>query len=366
MKPLLYLLSFATLLTACGEKKAPADQVVSEEIIPVRTVAVTHESTAEPIRASGLVASETEARLSFKTGGIVQRIFVREGQAVRRGQLLAVLNLTEINAQVQQAAEAVGKAERDLQRVTNLYRDSVATLEQVQNLTTALNVARNNLAIGQYNQSFSEIRATTAGVVVRKFLNEGEVVSPGAPVLLVNATGRGEWIVKAGVADRDWVRLKAGNRAEVRLDAYPNQAFTATVSNLSMGADPTSGLYQVELKLTGEVPPRLAAGIFATVRLFPGGQDEWATIPVDALLEGNNDEAFVYVLADGQARRRAVRVASLRGDRAYVRTGLENVSQVITEGSAYLTDGAKVRVVGNQSSGDSLTGYRAAAASIRP
>jgi RND family efflux transporter MFP subunit len=349
MKTFPQFLTLAVLLAACGQKETKTDVVKSEDVIPVRTVAVTHESAVEPIRASGLVASETEARLSFKTGGIIQRTFVREGQAVQRGQLLAVLNLTEIDAQVQQAAEAVGKAERDLGRVTNLYRDSVATLEQVQNLTTALNVAKNNLAIAQYNRSFSQIRATTSGVVVRKFLNEGELVSPGTPVFLVNATGRGEWLVKAGVADRDWVRLKASNRAEVRLDAYPNQVFTATVSTLSMGADPTSGLYQVELKLGGAVP-KLAAGIFATVRLFPAGKDELASIPVDAVIEGNDDAAFVYVLEGTQARKRPIRIASLRDDRAFVQSGLEGITKVITDGSAYLTDGANVRVVSDQSS----------------
>jgi len=339
------LLAMPLLLASCGGKtEAKTGETLAEEVIPVRLVPVARESTAEPVKASGLVASETEARLSFKTGGIIQKIYVKEGDAVRRGQLLAVLNLTEINAQVQQATEAVGKAERDLGRVQNLYRDSVATLEQVQNLTTALNVARNNLDIASYNRGFSEIRSTTNGVVMKKLANEGELAGPGTPVLLLSATDRKDWIVKVGISDKDWVRLKEGARAEVRLDAYPNQTFAATVSNLSVGADAASGMYLAELKLAA-APPKLAPGIFANALIFPTVKTGLTTIPVDALIEGSDRDAFVYVAEGDRAIRRAVKVAYLNADRAFLQGDLDGVSEVITDGSAYLTEGAKVKVI---------------------
>ncbi|MCY7351458.1 MAG: efflux RND transporter periplasmic adaptor subunit [Cytophagaceae bacterium] len=339
------ILLLILLLAGCGDKKEPTSSVtLADEVIPVRLVSVSRASSAEPIKASGLVASETEARLSFKTGGIIQKMYVKEGDAVRKGQLLAVLNLTEINAQVQQATEALQKAERDLGRAKNLYRDSVATLEQVQNGTTQLNVAKNNLDIAQYNRGFSQIQATTNGVIMKKLMNEGELASPGAGVLLLSATNRRDWIVKAGVADKDWVRLKEGTRAEVKLDAYPGQSFPAVLSNLSVGADQASGLYQVELKLS-TAPPRMATGIFANVLIYPAVRNALTAIPVDALIEGTNQDAFVYVTEGDKARRRAVKVAYLDRDKAYLQSGLDGVSEIITDGSAYLTDGVKIRVV---------------------
>lgn len=340
-----FILVATLLLTGCGAKKeSTSSATLADEVIPVRLVSVSRASSAEPIKASGLVASETEARLSFKTGGIIQNMYVKEGDPVRKGQVLAVLNLTEINAQVQQATEAVQKAERDLGRINNLYRDSVATFEQVQNGTTQLNVAKNNVDIAQYNRGFSQIRATTNGVVMKKLMNEGELANPGAGVLLLSATNRRDWLVRAGIADKDWVRLKEGTRAEVKLDAYPGQSFPAVVSNLSVGADPSSGLYQVELKLS-VAPPRLATGIFANVLIFPPVQNSLTAIPVDALIEGTNQDAFVYVTEGDKARRRSVKVAYLDRDKAYLQGGLDGVSQIITDGSAYLTDGVKIRVV---------------------
>jgi RND family efflux transporter MFP subunit len=342
LSDLVMLITLAMLANAC-QKKKETTATLSEEIVAVKTVAVSRESQAEPIQASGLVQSETEARLSFKTGGIIQKIFVREGQSIRKGELLATLNLTEIDAQVRQAAESVAKAERDLARVTNLYKDSVATYEQVQNLTTALNVSKQNLEIARYNRSFSEIRATSGGVVIKKIMNEGELAGPGSPVFYVNATGPKDWVIRVGVADKDWIRLKPGNKAEVKFDAYANQPYPAVISNLSAGADQVSGLYQVELKLTVPVP-KLAAGIFANTLIFPAVQHSLESVPIDALVEGSNQSAFVYVVQGDRAKKVPVRVAYLNGQRAFIESGLNGISQVITDGSAYLTDGVKVKL----------------------
>jgi RND family efflux transporter MFP subunit len=239
--PLLLILS---LLASCGKKKEVKKALIEDDIIAVKLADVSHANSTEAIKASGLVGSLQEARLSFKTGGIIEKIFVKEGQSVRKGQLLATLNLTEINAQVQQASESVQKAERDLKRVTNLYRDSVATLEQVQNLTTALSVAKQSLEIASYNQGYSKIYASNNGVIVKKLMNEGELAGPGTPVFFMNASGANDWVIKVGVADKDWTRLRMGDRATVTLDAFPEQIFTAIVSNLSQGADQNSGLCQ--------------------------------------------------------------------------------------------------------------------------
>ena len=157
---------------------------------------------------------------------------MEEGDKVRKGQLLATLNLTEINLQVAQYKEGLQKAKRDFQRAENLYKDSIATLEQKQNAETALVMAKQNLDIAKYNQNFSAIYSTVDGVVVRKMQNEGEIVSVGTPLFFINATGDRDWVLKIGVADKDWVRVEEGNPAEIQLDAYPEVTFEGIVKTL--------------------------------------------------------------------------------------------------------------------------------------
>jgi RND family efflux transporter MFP subunit len=179
-----------------------------------------------PLKLSGIVTSRSEQRLSFKTGGIIRRIYADEGDQVRAGQLLAELDKTEIDAQVQQTREGLAKAERDLARVQGLFRDSSATLELLQNATTARDVAAETVRIAAFNQKFSEIRAGKSGKIIKKLSNEGELTGPGMPVLVLFETGPEDWVVRVAVSDRDWARLTVGTPASIRLDAWPGRYST--------------------------------------------------------------------------------------------------------------------------------------------
>jgi RND family efflux transporter MFP subunit len=343
--PVLVFLLIMLFLSACGGKSVKTEaNAPGDGAIPVRTITVRKQVVTEAVTASGLVSSETEARLSFKTGGIIKKIYVAEGASVRAGQLLAVLNLTEINAQVGQASEGLAKAERDYNRVKSLFADSVATLEQLQNVTTAYNVAKQNAQIAQFNQTYSEIRANSNGKIVKKLMNEGELVGPGNPVFFMNATGAANWVVKVGVADKDWVRIKLGDAAQVSFDALPGQTFRGVVANRAQGADQTSGLYQIEVKLQG-ADPDLATGFFATVEIAPTSNRTYVLVPVDAIVEGNGSQAFVYVPEGNRAKQKMIKVAYIADGNAMVYEGLTGDESLITAGSAYLADNTPINIV---------------------
>ena len=91
----------------------------------VKMVKLQESNEPLPITASGVLGSETEVTFSFKIGGIIDQLRVEKGEIVRKGQVLALLDLAEINAQVVQAQNGFDKAVRDLQRVENLHRDTV-------------------------------------------------------------------------------------------------------------------------------------------------------------------------------------------------------------------------------------------------
>jgi RND family efflux transporter MFP subunit len=341
MKP--YFLFPFLLILACGSPKAPEAAPEALGRIAVRTAPVERLENAEPVVLSGLLASETESRLSFKTGGVIQRIYVDEGQRVRKGQLLATLNLTEINAQVAQAEQALAKAARDRERAQNLFRDTVATLQQAQDAQTAYEVAEQSLAIARYNQGFSEIRAPHEGVILRKLMNEGEVVGPGSPLLFLSGTASSDWVLRAGVSDRDWARLRLGDPARVSLDAFPADTFAARVANLAQSLDPLSGLYQIELALRPQ-GKAFASGLFAHARIQPSQRQSLLRVPVEAIVEGEGAHAWVYVAEGEQAKRVPVRVAYIRGEEVYLSEGPAAGSQVIVAGSAYLGENSLIEI----------------------
>ena len=110
---------------SCRESARKSDDSGTHEIT-VTLSSITNEKVSLPVIGSGLINSDTEATLSFKIGGVIQKIFVEEGQKVTKGQLLAQLDLTEINAKVTQAKNANDKAKRDLTRVKNLYNSQLS------------------------------------------------------------------------------------------------------------------------------------------------------------------------------------------------------------------------------------------------
>ncbi len=223
-----------------------------------------------------------------------------------------------------------------------MLRDTAATLEQMQNATTGYDVARQNLQIAKFNQTYSQITSPIDGTVTRKFMNEGELAGVGTPVVMIASNRRNDWVVKVGVSDKDWARLKTGDRATVHLDAYPDDTLSGTVTRLAQAADPTNKLYEIEIRLDPK-GKRLATGLFAKVELQPSQSRSYTVVPVEAIVEGNGREAFVYVNNQGKAKRIPVTVGYLDGDQVLITSGLEGTKSVITAGSAFLTEGSSIK-----------------------
>jgi len=336
------LLALAALgLAGCSN----ANTESAAEPTPVRVTAVRRGPAAPAILASGLVASRDEMRLSFKTGGIVRRIAVLEGQDVKRGQLLAEIELGEIGASVEQARQAADKAQRDLARGESLYADQVISLEQLQDLRTQASVAAAQLSAARFNLGYSVITAPRDGVVLRRFVEERELVPAGQPVVALGARDGG-YVVKAALADREIVQVGIGDTVEVRLDAFPDRTLPGTVVEVSRAADERSRLFPIEVRIDS-TPLPLASGLVAKLAIQPARTRTETLLyaPLAAVVEGDGDRASVFVVEAGKAKRQPVRIAFITNGAAALAEGLADGAQVVTDGALYLEDGEAVRVL---------------------
>jgi RND family efflux transporter MFP subunit len=253
------------------------------------------------------------------------------------------LNLSEISARYNNARNALQKAERDLERVSSLYRDRAATLEQFQNAGTAEEVARSNMEIARFNLDHSVIRAPYKGKILKRLAEVNEVIGPGHPVFLFGST-ENQWVVRTGVPERDAVRLELEDPGEVRFDAYPGQIFQAEVSEISQAVDPASGTIEVELEIRSR-NIRLMSGFVALVDVFPEKKDRCLLIPVDALVDSEGLRGYVFVPDGNKARKIEVRIMHLFPDRVAVVPDSVIPGRVITTGSGYLSDGMSIKIV---------------------
>ncbi len=350
MKKLKYLaMLILTGWVAVGCKPGYQEQLAAvntERVTKVRLQKLVATEAPIPLTASGVLASKSQAFLSFKIGGIVEKLMVEEGQSFRKGQVLARLELTEINARVNQATENVNKLTRDRDRVQRLYADTVATLEQLQDITTGLEVAQADLEIAQYNRQYAEVVAREDGKVLRRMTERGELINPGAPVFQIAYRGkRSSHIVKLGVADRDVVKLQAGDSAKVSFDAYQGKHFRAFVSEIAEAADPRTGVFEIELTM-GESPYRLRDGFVAKLEIYPSLQEAYYKVPMSALVEGDAEAAAIYIAEKNTVKKMMVHPVYITDEFFTIsKTEAGSLSAVVVEGAAYAKPGTEVEVL---------------------
>lgn len=346
MRKAFVLILLVPFIMSCGSgKKDRKPELALSDTIPVRLEPVSASGDTSGIRISGLLHTEDELRLSFKIGGMIAGVSVEEGQRVGRGQLLATLNATEIDAQVQMASIQLEKAVRDNKRAENLYRDSVATLEQVQNSRTAVAAARETMKQVGFNRRYASIVSPVEGFVIKRLSNPGEMASPGSPVVVIGSLGGGSrWVLKAGVSDREWSSIKEGDKTTVSFDAWPGRSFPGVVASRALAADPANGTFLVEVRVDfGTEKP--ATGMFGRAEVKSSVVRQGYSIPYESLLEAEGDRGYVFVTDDRKTVKLVeVTIGSLTQQRVQIVSGLEGHSYVVAAGSPYLKDGSPIRV----------------------
>lgn len=326
-------LALATFFAGCSPSpQNPVSQ--KSDSLKVQTQTVVEYRTVRPVRSIGRLSSKTESKLSFKTGGIIHRVFVEQGQSVRKGQVLAQLDLSEIRARVEQAQQAFEKATRDLQRAQALFRDSVATLEQYQNAQTALQVAKSDLEIAQFNLKHSKIFAPANGKILKRLAEPNELIAPGHPLLLFASTDK-KWVVRVNLADRDIVRIKPGDRAVLSFDAFPAEKIAARVSETGSFADPYTGTFEAELTLENDTFP-FVSGFIARAEIFPAKTRKVFGLPTKGLLTANGNTGYVYKMQGDSAIKTRVSIYEITDSMLLVEKGVKPGDKIITQGANYV------------------------------
>jgi len=334
-------ISIAFLLFVLSACEPQATKVIAtKKPINVKVQSVEMLEYKLPVRAAGRLATTTEMKLSFKTGGIIKQLNVREGESVQRGDVLALLDLSEIQAQVSQARIGLEMAKRDLTRAGNLYRDSVVTLEQYQNAESSYELAKAVKQIADFNMEYSQIKAPADGKIQKLLVESNEMIASGHPAILFAST-ENDWVVRASLTDKDIVKLNLGNSARVNMDAFPETEFKAIVNELGTVADPLTGTYEVELIIIHALP-EFRTGFIARVDIYPRQQLRSLVVPIESLLDASDNSAHVFLFEESKAVRRRIRTGAILNDRVVVLDGISEDELIITDGAKYLSSDTEV------------------------
>lgn len=342
------LLLIALSVFACKDDNealaSVADKIDKRTLVEIEPVS--QRSDAIPIQAIGRLGSDKEIRLSFKIGGIIASIGVEEGQRVKKGQALASLRTNEIDAQVMKAKQALTKAERDLERIKKMYDEDAATLENVQDLTTLVEVAQADLEIASFNQTYAKIISPVSGRVISKMAENNELVNPGQPILQIASNEGKAFVMRVALSDKDISRINYGDQATAYFDAFPNEAFKGNISLIAESADPRTGTFDVEITVSNQ-GKRLRNGYIGRIEIKTNMADPYYTIPMAALVEADDKSMTIFVPTENNTIAKEIKVQPMHITADYVAIKADEestFSTVITSGAPYLLDGDTIRI----------------------
>ena len=215
-----------------------------------------------------------------------------------------------------------------------------------QDARTQVAMLESNLSAVRFNRQQSVIVAPSDGVVLQRLAEAREVTAPGAPVLVVSRADQG-WMLRVGLNDQAATRVKKGDSADIRLNAYPARVLHGTVKEIGAASDLRTGTVTVTLTLPAEPGIKYIAGQVGEAQLRSAAQSlPELTVPLGSVLEGHGKHANVYVIdRQNKAQLKQITVGKIQEDRVIVLAGLQPGERVVSEGAAWLNPGMPVRIL---------------------
>lgn len=323
------------ILPGCKADKAQHDKsAVKLETVQVKTKTVALVDVPVLTEVMGTVTAARQATIAAKIMGAIAKLPVVLGSRVNKGDLLVQIKAEEIDAKVAQAKARLAQTRRTLEKERKLLAKKAATSEGVKNLEDQYQVAKAGYREATTMLGYTEIRAPFSGLITRKMAEVGDLATPGVPLLEIETYDRFQ--VVAGVPEGVLLKVQVGDELPVNIPSVQMNG-TGKVTQIAPAIDPQSRTATIKIDLAHD--SRLRSGQFVRV-VLPGASGTTSFVPATAVRRFGQMEK-VFVVRNGQAQLRLVRVGSHKGDQLEILAGLEAGDQVIINNAALL-DGQPV------------------------
>lgn len=313
-----------------GGQPSPVEIAVVERAVLAHTSMVT--GTLTPLRVVGVTS---------QLAGAITKVNVEEGSRVDSGAVLAELDSREVSAQLRAARANLEVARTTAARSQQLRESQVITAAEYERDVAALAAAEASVAQLETRVGFATIRAPIAGVVTQRFVQAGDIV--GGATRMFTIGDLSTLVTQLPVSELEVPLLRVGSSVDVRVDALGRDV-PGRIRRIFPAVDSVSRLVPVEVAITGAQQAGLRPGYSVRVTLRLDERDNALVVPTRAVVGAAGSQS-VYVIREGRAERRRVRVGTDLDGKMEVFEGLAAGDTIITTGNALLRDGAAVRIV---------------------
>lgn len=288
----------------------------------------------EAVYATGMVEPSLEIRIAPRAAGHIVELRVDEGDAVKKGQLLARLEDADLRASVAELEARVEYARAQYERNVELRRSGLVSADALDRSRTELEAAQAALRRARDQVRFMRLVAPADGRIIRRDGEVGEFVPVNQTIFYM--AGPAPLRITADVDEEDVPRVRPGLPVLIRTDAFADRIFRGRVDQVTPRGDPVARSYRVRIALEGDPP--LQIGMTTETNIILAERQDALLVPSNAVIGGH-----VWVVRDGHAERRAVTVGVAGPERTEILDGLEGTEWIVTRPPETLEPGQRVR-----------------------
>jgi len=334
----------AMLLGACGQNEqdeAPEESEEETVAVPVEVAAPVRGDIAAVYSGTAPIEAFAEADVIAKVAGEVREIGVEEGDNVKQGQVLAILDGDRLRLELNQSEANLRKLQRDYERNVELKDKGLVSSGDFDKIKYDMEALEASFNLAKLELDYTQIRAPIDGVVSERFVRLGNTLAVNEAAFRI--TSFDPLVAYLHVPEREYRRIAQGQPVGIDIDALQGQRIIAAVTRVSPIVDPQTGTFKITIEISDE-QRRIKPGMFGRISIVYDQHVNVLQIRRSAIIEEAGETA-VFVVEDDKAIRKFVQTAYSDSGMIEITSGLSDNDRVITVGQIGLKDGALVTII---------------------
>lgn len=292
------------------------------------------------VEALGTARANEAVSLTAQQSDVIQEIYFDDGDVVKKGQLLLLMNNREEIARVNELKINIQEAQRQLKRITNLAKSSVASEQLLDEQQARVKALKAQSEVAKSRLAEMELRAPFAGKLGIRQVSIGAYVGPSNIITTLDDLTKVK--VDFNISENHLPSLANGQKVAAKSIAYPDETFNGTISSIDSRVDPNTRSILVRA-IIDNPKLKLLPGMLLQINLEKTVLRS-LVVPEKALIP-NEDKQFVFVIESGKAVQKEVKAGLRRPGIVQIVSGLNEGDQVVTEGALRLRNGSAVSII---------------------
>jgi membrane fusion protein (multidrug efflux system) len=316
-----------------------------DEGLAVKVESITKGEFKNPFKIQGLVESDRNVLVAAEMGGTITRVYVKDGQLVSKGQIIATLDGATASSQIAELQKGLELAKTNFEKQESLWKQNIGSEMQYLQAKNKKESLEKSIATAQLQLGKFTLRAPISGVLDQLFKNEGEILSPGTPIARVVDASLIK--IKADVSESYLNNIKKGDKVEV---TYPslNKTSTETIYSVGNYINPDNRTFSVYIMPSGNVRD-LKPNLLAVITAYDFKKNDVISVPTNLI---RNDGSGDYILTATESEKGNLKVTKTPivvdekfAGRSVIKSGLNIGDNIIVEGYQSVVAGDKIKIV---------------------